>query len=148
MTAHRRRWMLAAVAATAAGAAAAQADTDALAARLDAAERAFARSMAERDLDAFSRHVADDAVFLNNGKPLRGKAAIVEAWRRFFAPGPAPFAWVPDAVVVLPSGRLGQTVGPVSAPDGKVFARFNSTWRLDDDGQWRVVLDHGSDVCR
>jgi ketosteroid isomerase-like protein len=32
----------------------------------------------------------------------------------------------------------------VRSPSGEVVGRFNSIWRLDDDGQWRVVFDKGS----
>ena len=112
-----------------------------------AAERAFAATMAARDHAAFLSFVAEDAVFLNGGKALRGKAAIGEHWKRFYAAPTAPFAWQPEFVEVLASGRLGQTTGPVTAPDGKVISRFNSTWRLDDDRRWRVVLDEGCTVC-
>jgi ketosteroid isomerase-like protein len=29
-------------------------------------------------------------------------------------------------------------------PAGEEVGRFNSTWRKDADGQWRVVFDKGS----
>lgn len=115
--------------------------------QVTAAETAFARSMADRDLAAFANHVADDAVFINGGRPLRGKAAIVAHWQRFFEGPRAPFAWKPDLVEVLDSGTLAQSIGPVSAPDGRVVARFYSTWRAERPGLWRVVLDNGYDLC-
>jgi ketosteroid isomerase-like protein len=111
------------------------------------AEAAFAKSMADRDLAAFAALVSDEAIFLNGGKPLRGKAAVVEHWKRFFSAPAAPFSWRPDLVEVLPSGDLAHSEGPVSAPDGRVFARFYSTWRRSADGRWRVVFDNGHDVC-
>ena len=111
------------------------------------AETAFARTMADRDHAGFMRFVADDAVFLNGGKPLRGKEAIGEYWKRFYLGSVAPFSWKPDLVEVIGTGRLAQSVGPVSAPNGKISARFYSTWRLEPDGTWRVVLDDGYDVC-
>jgi ketosteroid isomerase-like protein len=110
------------------------------------AETAFAKTMADRDHVAFMSFVADDAVFLNGGKPLRGKEAISAHWKRFYT-GPVPFSWKPDLVEVVASGALAQSIGPVSAPSGKVIARFYSTWRLEPDGRWRVVLDDGYDVC-
>ena len=115
---------------------------------LRAAETAFAATMAARDLDAFATHIADDAVFINGGKPLRGKAAIVEHWRRFYSGPRAPFSWKPEIVEVLGSGRLGYSEGPVADPDGVVVARYASTWRLDAAGAWKVVFDNGSEVCR
>jgi ketosteroid isomerase-like protein len=111
------------------------------------AETAFAKSMADRDLNAFASFVAEDAVFLNGGKPLRGKAAIVEHWKRFYSGPNAPFSWRPDLVQVLPSGQLAQSTGPVYAPDGKLIAHFYSTWRLESPGVWKVVLDNGYDAC-
>lgn len=116
-------------------------------AAVTAAETAFARSMADRDFAAFMRFVADDAVFLNGGKPLRGKAAVGEHWQRFFQAPSAPFSWRPEFVEVLESGTLAQTTGPVMSPDGKIIARFYSTWRRSTDGRWQVVFDDGYDVC-
>ena len=110
-------------------------------------ELAFARSMADRDFAAFGALIADEAVFLNGGKPLRGKAAVLEHWKRFFAASAPPFSWRPDLVEVLPSGHLAHSEGPVSAPDGRVFARFYSTWRRGADGAWRIVFDNGHEVC-
>jgi ketosteroid isomerase-like protein len=112
-----------------------------------AAEIAFAKTMADRDYLAFLRFVAEDAVFLNGDKPLRGKAAIAEYWKRFYSDSRAPFSWKPELVEVIGSGGLAQSTGPVSSADGKVFASFYSTWRLESDGNWRVVLDNGYDVC-
>ncbi len=154
MTLHRgpmkRRGLLVCALSGALGACATRADPAspaALQAQVGAAERAFAQTMAERDLAAFARFVADEAVFLNNGQPLRGRAAVVAHWARFFADPAAPFSWQPDRVEVLPSGALAYSSGPVADPQGKVFARFVSTWRLEAPGVWRVVFDDGYRVC-
>ena len=45
------------------------------------------------------------------------------------------------------SGTLATTSGPVRNPKGEVTGRFNSVWRLESDGRWRVVFDRGSPVC-
>ena len=119
-----------------------------LAAQLSAAETAFAKTMADRDFAAFSALIADDAVFINGGQPLRGKVAIAAFWKRFFDTPAAPFSWKPEIAEVAVRGDLGYTEGPVAAPDGKVFARFWSTWRRDAvTRQWRVVFDNGQRVC-
>jgi ketosteroid isomerase-like protein len=112
-----------------------------------AAERAFARSMADRSLADFSRFVSDEAIFFSgpNGQPLRGKAEVTAGWARFFE-GPAPFSWEPDEVEPLPSGTLAHSSGPVRDPSGKPVARFNSIWRLEAPGVWRVIFDKGSPV--
>ncbi|KFN49668.1 YybH family protein [Arenimonas composti] len=120
----------------------------ALVAAVRAAETAFAQTMADRDFDAFAAHIADDAIFVNGARPLNGKATILAEWRNYFADAEAPFSWRPETVVVLSSGQLAQTKGPVFAPDGNVVAEFRSTWRRDADGTWRVVFDDGACACR
>jgi hypothetical protein len=63
-----------------------------------AAERAFARSMADRDFTAFGPYVAEDSVFFSGSTPLRGREAVLAAWKPFFDPPTAPFSWEPDQV--------------------------------------------------
>lgn len=124
-------------------AAAAQASPD-VRGQVLAAERAFAKSMADRSLDAFARFVADDAVFFSDPEPRRGKTQVVEWWSRFFTAGtPAPFSWDPDQVELLSSGALAWSTGPVRDRQGRVVSRFNSIWRRDADGSWRIVFDKG-----
>ena len=115
--------------------------------QVTAAEVGFAKTMADRDHAAFSSFISEEAVFVNAGKPVRGKEAITADWKKFFASPRAPFSWKPDLVEVLPSGTLAYSTGPVSNPDGMIFARFNSIWRLEAPGVWRVVFDSGCDVC-
>ena len=112
-----------------------------------AAERAFARSMADRDLQAFARHVSQEAVFFTTPEPLRGREAVVQHWSRWYTGPQAPFSWEPEQVEVLDSGTLAISSGPVRDPQGKLVARFTSVWRLEPDGQWRVVFDKGNPVC-
>lgn len=109
-----------------------------------AAERAFARSMADRNLSAFAGHVAEEAVFFTAAVPYRGKAEVVAGWARFFEGAAAPFSWEPDQVEVLPSGTLALSTGLVRNPGGKVIGRFNSVWRQEAPSVWRVVFDKGS----
>lgn len=109
-----------------------------------AAERAFARSMADRDLAAFASFVSEEAVFFTGPEPLRGKAAVVAGWARFFEGTSAPFSWAPDQVEVLASGTLALTTGRVRNGAGVVTGRFNSVWRRESPGVWRVVFDKGS----
>jgi len=120
---------------------------DAAVAEVRAAEMAFADTMARRDAAAFAGFVADDAVFINGGKPLRGKSAVVAFWSRFFSGPSAPFSWAPEIVEVTADGTLGYSEGPVASPAGVVSSRYYSTWRRDADGRWRVVFDNGYRVC-
>ena len=109
-----------------------------------AAERAFAKSMADRSLERFASFVADDAIFFGSKDTQRGKAEVIGAWSSFFEGTPAPFSWEPDQVEVLASGELALSTGLVRDPAGKVVARFNSIWRLEAPGAWRVIFDKGS----
>lgn len=122
-------------------------DVDALAREVAAAETAFARSMAERDFEAFASHIADDAIFQPGPKTLRGKPAILEAWSKYFEGPEAPFSWKPETVVVLDSGRLAQSKGPVFNAAGEPILEFRSTWRRETDGAWKVVFDDGTCLC-
>ena len=111
------------------------------------AETAFARTMATRDFKAFGEFVAEDAIFFGGRGVHRGRAAVLEAWKPLFEGARAPFSWRPEVVEVLDSGTLAHSSGPVSDPDGKLINTFNSVWRLDHDGRWRVVFDKGCAVC-
>ena len=126
----------------------AQADTvDELAARVAEVERAFAATMAARDFDAFGSFLAEETIFFAGETPLRGKETVAEAWKGFFDGPEAPFAWAPETVVVLDSGNLALSSGPVTNPAGERFATFQSVWRLEEDGEWRIVFDKGSRYC-
>ena len=118
-------------------------DLAALAREVDAAERAFARSMAQRDHAAFMALLSEHAVFFGGKTVLQGKAAVAAGWRAFFDGAEAPFSWEPDRVEVLGDGTLALSTGPVRNPAGVPIARFNSIWRLEAPGQWRVVFDKG-----
>ncbi len=117
-------------------------------AEVTAVETAFAKTLADRDAAAFRRFLAPDTIWMNGRTPLNGPDAVVATWARFFEGPKAPFAWAPDLVVVLPSGDLAQSSGPVNSPDGKVFSRFQSVWRRKPAGGWEIVFDQGSEVCR
>ncbi|MEJ6000514.1 YybH family protein [Paucibacter soli] len=108
-----------------------------------AAECAFARSMAERDLPAFERHLSEQALFFGSNQVHRGKPAVLAAWKGFYEGAQAPFSWAPDAVEVLGDGTLAHSSGPVRNPQGEVVSRFSSVWRQEAPGQWRIVLDKG-----
>lgn len=109
-----------------------------------AAERSFAKTMADRRLEDFGRFVSDEAIFFGGKDVQRGKAEVVGAWSRFFEGEQAPFSWEPDQVEVLASGELALSTGLVRDPAGKVIGRFNSIWRLEAPDTWRVIFDKGS----
>lgn len=118
-----------------------------LASEVRAAETAFAQTMADRDLESFESFLADEAVFFT-GSVLRGAEAIAAAWSPYFDGAEAPFSWEPEQVVVLESRTLALSSGPVFDPEGNRIGTFNSVWRLESDGRWRVVFDKGCPPCQ
>jgi ketosteroid isomerase-like protein len=110
------------------------------------AEIAFARTMADRDHAAFASHVAEDALFLGR-TTLRGRGAVAEGWKPFYEGKEAPFSWAPERVEVNDAGTLGISTGPVRDPSGKRVGTFNSIWRRESGGRWRIIFDNGCPPC-
>ena len=110
-------------------------------------ERAFAKSMADRDFAAFTSLLAQDTVFFTGPKPLRGKDAVAAFWKRFYEKPEPPFAWEPETVEVLDAGDLALSTGPVRNAAGKLIATFTSIWRQESPGVWRIVFDKGNEAC-
>jgi len=106
-------------------------------------ETAFAQTMAERDFEAFSQFLDEEAIFLSPASALRGKQQVAAAWKPFFDAPAAPFSWAPETVEVLDSGKLAISTGPVYDPSGKKVATFTSIWRRQQDGTWRIIFDSG-----
>ena len=122
-------------------------DNAALSRQVADTERAFAHTMAARDLAGFSSYLADEAVFFSGDKTLRGSKQVTDAWAGYFAGRQAPFSWSPERVEVLDSGTLALSSGPVHDPKGHLIGTFNSVWRLEAPGKWRIVFDKGNEVC-
>ena len=115
------------------------------------AERGFAATMARRDFAAFPSFISEEAIVLGNEggtQILRGRRAIADAWKPYFDGAQPPFSWEPETVEVLASGTLAISSGPVRDPDGKQIGTFNSIWRREADGEWRVVFDKGCSCAR
>jgi hypothetical protein len=68
-------------------------------------------------------------------------------WQPLFEGEKAPFSWAPEQVEVLASGMLAISSGPVRDPNGERIGTFNSIWRRDHDGHWRVIFDKGCPPC-
>ena len=110
-------------------------------------ERAFAKSMADRDFEAFKSFLDDEAIFLAGKNEARGKLAVAERWKKYFDEEQAPFSWRPETVVVLDSGNLALSTGPVFNPEGQVVSYFTSTWRQNKPGDWKIIFDKGNKAC-
>ena len=122
---------------------AAQASPAALTRQVFVAESSFAATMARRDLDGFARFLSSEAVFFGDTSVFRGKAEVVQAWRKFYEGPKPPFSWKPGLIEVLPSGTLALSSGPVFDPSGKRVASFSSIWRREPSGSWLIIFDKG-----
>lgn len=109
-------------------------------------ETEFARTMLRRDFNKFLEFISDEAIFLSGQKVLYGKSEIAKWWEKYYIEKEPPFTWEPDIVEVLPSGKLALSNGLVFV-NRKLVSKFSSTWRLEEDGKWRVVFDHGYKIC-
>lgn len=110
-------------------------------------ERAFAKTMADRDFDAFISFLSEETVFFAGSNALTGKQQVADAWKGFYEAPDAPFSWEPEQVVVLESGTLALSTGRVRNAEGKQVASFTSIWRLEESGGWRIIFDKGCEVC-
>lgn len=117
-------------------------------AQVFAAERAFAKSMADRDFAAFKAMLSEEAVFFDGKRAIRGKAAVASDWEAYFKEPVAPFAWEPVQIEPLDSGALALSTGPIRNASGKPVAQFNSIWRQEAPGVWRVIFDKGAPLPR
>ena len=113
-------------------------------------EVAFSRAAEDRDLASFVSFLDVDARFVGSGV-LRGPDEIAAAWQVFFADDGPTIKWRPQFVEVLASGDLALTRGPyrllAEGPDGQTveeWGTFNSVWRKDAKGNWRVIFDAGN----
>jgi ketosteroid isomerase-like protein len=120
-----------------------QTDLSAQQEEVRARETAFAKSMADRDLAAFTSFLSSEAVFVGVGGTTRGPQEIAAAWKRFFEGPDAPFSWKPETVEIISSGTLGLSSGNVFDPQGERIGTYNSTWRRDPDGMSRIIFDNG-----
>lgn len=124
------------------------ASTTELARQVRVVETAFAKTMADRDWVAFKVCISDEAVFFSLQSILRGRDAVAEGWKPYFEGPRAPFSWEPDQVEALESGTLALSSGPVMDPEGKCIGTFQSIWRLEADGRWRIIFDKGCPPCK
>jgi uncharacterized protein (TIGR02246 family) len=113
-------------------------------------EIGFSLAAEARDAEQFASFIDADARFVGNSV-LHGTEAIVEAWSVFFTADGPSIKWRPRFVEVLEDGTLALTRGPYrliatdeSGNRTESWGTFNSVWRKQDDGSWKVVFDAGS----
>ena len=113
-------------------------------------EIGFSKSIETRDMELFRSFLDDDARFVG-GRVSRGPDEIAEGWS-VYEPNDGPsLKWRPQIVEVLEDGKLALTRGPFQmittdeeGVETEQWGTFNSVWRLNADGVWRVVFDAGS----
>ncbi|MCC3860501.1 YybH family protein [Pseudemcibacter aquimaris] len=121
-------------------------DHSALEAEVAATENAFAKTMADRDFDAFKSFLDPDTVFWGGRGPLTGADEVAARWEDFYQEADAPFSWKSETVMINPDGNIAFSSGPVTSPDGVVYAYFNSVWRKNDAGEWKIIFDKGTNL--
>lgn len=117
---------------------------------LVASERAFAAmSVAKGMKDAFLTYLAEDGVVF---RPTATNGRKVWEAR---PPSTATLTWDPEFAEVSSAGDLGYTYGPWEfhppadsagtppTPDHYAYGHFNSIWKRQKGGVWRVVADIG-----
>jgi ketosteroid isomerase-like protein len=117
-------------------------------------EIGFSKSVESKDIEAFRSFVDADARFVS-GSILRGPEEVAADWSVFMAEDGPRIIWRPQIVEVLDDGKLALSRGPYKytaaneeGVDIDYWGTFNSIWRLNDDGEWRVVFDAGSPAAK
>ena len=109
-------------------------------------EKSFAAYASSTGItEAFLKYLDDSAVVFERGKILNGK----QVWRQRKTDN-MELKWYPEFADIAVSGDLGYTTGPSEfrvkkgseTPDHKGY--FNSVWRKNNSGEWKVVLDMGT----
>ena len=105
-----------------------------------------------RDLRGVCRISWIPRYVLSPGRISRGPEEVAEGWANFFKPDGPLIRWRPMIVELVASGTLAISRGPYRLTrlneDGEAvhtWGTFNSTWRLDQQGEWHVLFDAGGD---
>ena len=116
-------------------------------------EIAFSQSVENQDVEAFASFIDADARFIG-GSVQRGADAVVQAWSIFFGDDAPRIMWRPQYIEVLHDGTLALSRGPyrmvATDADGtskEHWGTFNSIWRRQGDGSWRIIFDAGNDAA-
>jgi ketosteroid isomerase-like protein len=116
-------------------------------------EIAFSQSVDMQDVTTFKSFIDADARFVGSSVQ-RGTEDIATAWAVFFSDDAPKMKWRPQFVEVLHDGTLALSRGPyrmiVEGEDGALteyWGTFNSVWRKQDDGAWKVVFDAGNEAA-
>jgi ketosteroid isomerase-like protein len=108
--------------------------------QLRLAEAVLSRALLSGDFDPLSAYIADDALFIHDGRRWRVKAKIAARWSQLIRRSARTFRWKASRYALLEHGTVAIVAGLVSElPSHKVIGAFESTWR-HDGARWAVVL--------
>jgi len=120
------------------------------AAELEDADRAFARDVAARGLDAWVEWFDAEGTQWRAG-PVTGRERIRHLMAPSFARPDFRIDWAPVASGMSPAGDLGYTAGTSritwtgadGAPAEPYCGIYVTIWRRQTDGAWRALFDAG-----
>lgn len=116
------------------------------------ADRAFAAESAAQGMDGWMDAFAPDGVRLVLGeRAVQGRVSIREADAPLFADATRRLVWEPTDAGVFSDGRVGFTTGRSAfvrienglTSDTLSTGRYLTMWRVDQRGNWEVILDTG-----
>ena len=118
---------------------------------LFAADRAFARAVADSGLAAWTARLAPDAATQGNGGLilLRGVEPVTGSLKPAFADATRLLTWEPTDAVSYSDRRTGITVGSFAwvrthaRQDTLARGHYMTLWRKQSDGRWLVLFDGG-----
>ena len=119
-------------------------------------ERSFAHSVEAHDIAAFASHVAAGAVFdAGAADATRGRDAIVAGWKSILEETSLVLRWRPGIVDIGGDPSVALSRGPYilqlrrlgQAPSVSV-GLYQTVWRRDADGVWRVLFDGNASALR
>jgi ketosteroid isomerase-like protein len=119
--------------------------------RLKQLEADFMKAAAEHGSAGYMSYYADDAVELPNGGPIiQGKVNVAKGMG-FLDQKDNHLTWAPVGADISASEDLGYTYGTYEFrskdKEGKPVVdhgKYTSIWKLQTDGNWKVVLDMGN----
>lgn len=124
---------------------------DPLQEQLFAADRAFARAVADSGLPAWTARLAPDAATQGNGGLilLRGIEPVTGSLKPTFADASQLLTWEPTDAVSYSDHRTGLTVGRYAVvrararTDTLARGHYMTLWRKQSNGQWKILFDSG-----
>jgi ketosteroid isomerase-like protein len=109
---------------------------------------------AGKDVEKIISYWTDDAVLMQSGQPpVEGKPALRAFVTSSLAAPGFKIHWVSQKPTFSPDGRLAymrstteMTVPGANGAPMTLHVQGYTVWRIDGDGQWRCVVDIGTDM--